>query len=120
MLPCFNYYIMSLPLPDLEYRNRVNSLFFRFVWKNKPDRISRKQLKLSYADGGLNMIDFSKHCEALKISTFGRLLKSDHFSFSSCYLRKYNICTDMFFTNGDFYIKLASLRSANPFWRNLF
>ena len=120
LLPYFNYYIMTLPLPTQEYIDRVNSLFFRFVWKNKPDRVSRRQLVQGYAEGGLKMVDFSKHCSALKVSTFGRLLKSEGSSFISCYLRRYKICTNFFFKNGDFYVKLVSSKVSNPFWKNLF
>lgn len=42
------------------------------------------------------MIDFYKHCLALKISTFGRLLKSESSEFSLCYLYIFGIDIDSF------------------------
>ena len=119
LVPCFNYYIKSLPLPTAEFIDKVNAMLFRFVWNDKPDRISRRQLIQDSGDGGLKMIDFCKHCLALKISTFGRILKSVSSDFSFCYLHMFGISIDSFHSHGDFYLKLTSLKISNPFWKNL-
>ena len=51
IVPHFNYYLLALPSPADHYIQTIVSRFFKFIWQNKPDRISRQQLIRNYSDG---------------------------------------------------------------------
>ena len=51
---------MSLPKPKEKTIKIINSLLFKFVWNDKPDKISRHRLTKCPLKGGLNMVDFRK------------------------------------------------------------
>ena len=49
---------------------------YSFVWDSKPDKISRKQLKRNYEEGGLKMIDLNCYINSLKCTWIKRIF--DH------------------------------------------
>ena len=120
ILPCFNYYILSLPSPAECLLSNINKLLFQFIWNNKPDRISRNQICQSYPEGGLRMVDFSIHCISLKVSIFNKLLRNPDNIPSNISLRNCNVFVNEFYKNGDYFLKIASLRVQNPFWKDVF
>lgn len=124
IVPYFNYYLHVRPSHADHYIQIIVSRFFKFIWQNKPDRISRQQLIRNYSDGGrgggLKMIYMSKHIISLKTSGFARLLKNAVNTFSHDYLKKHNIAMANYFTNGDYFFELARQNVNNPFWRDAF
>ena len=46
--------------------SNVNGRLFRFIWKNKRDRIKREGLYQDYDKGGLRITDISKMIKALR------------------------------------------------------
>ena len=64
---------MSLPSPSEKTIKEINSLFFKFIWDNKPDKIGRSILVKHYSRGGLNMVDLEKFIIALKANWIKRL-----------------------------------------------
>ena len=59
---------MSLPSPPEKTGKELNIIFLKFIWDNKPDKISRSRLFKHYLRGGLNMVDLEKFIIALKAS----------------------------------------------------
>ena len=53
--------------------NEVNKEFFKFLWKNKRDKICRKVMVNDIQSGGVNMVDVKSFHMALKASWAGRL-----------------------------------------------
>ena len=68
VLPKFNHLFISLPTPNERTINSINSAFFKFIWDDKPDKISRKQLTKKHLHGGLKMVDLHKFISSLKIN----------------------------------------------------
>ena len=68
--------LATLPNPSEIVVKKINQLMFKFLWDNKPEKISRKQITQSYTQGGLNMINLEYFIESLKISWIRRLLKT--------------------------------------------
>ena len=61
-------YILS-PLPTNQCAiDEVNTLFFKFLWDGKGDKIKRDIMISEYEDGGLKMIDIRLFTQALKLS----------------------------------------------------
>ena len=61
-------YILS-PLPTNHCAvDEVNTLFFKFLWNGKGDKIKRDVMISEYEDGGLKMIDIRLFTQALKLN----------------------------------------------------
>ena len=59
-------YILS-PLPTNQCAvDEVNTLFFKFLWNGKGDKINRDIMISEYEDGGLKMIEIRLFTQALK------------------------------------------------------
>lgn len=103
ILPHLNYYLRSLPNPTKELLNEINILFINFIWNDKPDRVTRKQVICDYEEGGLKMIDIFKHIIALKVTCVCRLFDSNTGKncLSAWYLSKYGFTIGDMFKNGD-------------------
>ena len=57
------------PLPTNQCAiGEVNTLFFKFLWDGKGDKIKRDIMISDYEDGGLKMIDIRLFTQALKLS----------------------------------------------------
>ena len=54
----------------------INSMFFGFIWNNKPDKIKRMYITQDYQDAGLKMVNLEKFIDSLKLTWVYRLLKS--------------------------------------------
>ena len=57
LLPKLTHLFFSLPSPTMETIKSLNELFFKYIWGNKRDKISRKQIIQDYDKGGCRMID---------------------------------------------------------------
>ena len=66
---------LALVLPNLDRKQikEIESIFFKFLWGNKPDKVSRDHCKLSEKAGGLGFIDVKQFWYSLKFSWFRRL-----------------------------------------------
>ena len=74
LLPQFNHLFMSIPNPSAKLMKTIKVKFFNFIWKNKPDKINRKQVVGLYEEGGLKMIDVECFSKALKLTWIRRIV----------------------------------------------
>ena len=98
----------------------INKLFYNFVWKGKPDKISRKQLIQPYSEGGAKMINIHLHAESLKISWIRRVFNG---TIDKCLMSllesfspensPFNACF------GNLFIQKQALSIRNPFWKDV-
>ena len=68
--------ISSLDVPR-EYLGAVNSAIFKFIWKNKKDKIKRKLMILDYDQGGLRAPSIVVLAKSLKLAWISRLLTDE-------------------------------------------
>ena len=66
--------LIALPNPNENIMKEIESLFFKFLWNNKPDKIKRTVLIKQYTEGGLKMIELHSFMHSLKLSWLRRLL----------------------------------------------
>ena len=52
-IPQLVHFLMSLPSPTPDMINRLNKIFYTFVWDGNPDKISGSVLMEDYSAGGL-------------------------------------------------------------------
>ena len=68
--------ISSLDVPR-EYLGAVNSAIFKFIWKNKKDKIMRKLMILDYDQGDLRAPSIDVLAKSLKLAWISRLLTDE-------------------------------------------
>ena len=66
--------LTALPNLTQSRLNELTSLFYNFIWNNKPDRVKRNTLIGDITQGGLNMIHIHSFNIYLKLSWIKRLL----------------------------------------------
>ena len=71
----------ALVIPTLNKikMKEIESLMFKFIWGNKPDKVSREDAKLSEQAGGLGMIDLCNFWQSFKFSWIRRLLSTESY-----------------------------------------
>ena len=68
----------SLPNPSDTMISRIETMFYKFIWNDKNDRIKRTKLSQPLEFDGLNMIHLRGFIKSMKISWMQRLYKSKH------------------------------------------
>ena len=68
-----------LPNLDLKRVRELETLFFKFIWNGKPDKVARDHMKLCEKAGGLGMVDVKSFWLSLKFSWLRRALNSSSF-----------------------------------------
>jgi len=88
------YSFSVLHVPS-EIKKEVNSIIYKFVWRNV-ERIKRSTLINEYENGGMKMIDIESMINALKAAWIPRLMQSKHVSSFLCHqLKKCNVTIKM-------------------------
>ena len=72
---------LALVLPDLDSKQiaTIEKMFFKFLWNDKPDKVSRDHVKLAEKAGGLGMVDIKQFWQSLKFSWIKRLINTEAF-----------------------------------------
>ena len=65
--------LTALPNPSEATIKELNSILFRFIWNEGPDKVKRTTLITDYHEGGLRMLDIHSFLVSLKISWLKRL-----------------------------------------------
>ena len=115
-IPAFNHLLITLPSPDQEIVNHINSILFNFLWSNNV-KIKRKVVIKQYWEGGLKMVNLAAFIEALKLTWIRRLLQSD--SKWQDFI-KFFIKSDKLVGCSTEYIKKELINIKNPFWIDVF
>ena len=67
-------YILTPLTTSVEALQKVNKMFFDFLWNGKGDRIKRMIIIKDYKEGGLKMIAINKFNQSLKVSWIKKFL----------------------------------------------
>ena len=71
---------------------KIQSSIFKFIWKEKQDKIKREVLYQDYERGGLRVTHVETLCKALRLAWIQRFLKSDSWE-----LENWKVISDSFF-----------------------
>ena len=116
MLSKFAYLFLALPNPPGDLITTLERMFFKYLWNEGPDRITRKQIVKNIEAGGLRMIEIKAFITALKITWVRRIIFNSEIENWS-YLA--GIDFDKGVCLGDCYFKSVSRKLYNPFWEDL-
>ena len=106
----------ALPNPSNNLIAKINTIFYKFIWNGKNDRVKRTKMIQRQEYDGLNMVHVEGFIKSMKISWIERLYQSDH-SWLNIAERNIPFLEDLR-TYGS--SKLRSLRNSipNPFWKD--
>ena len=109
-----------LPRPNPEWIKKIESMFYKFIWSNKPDKISRKCIQLDYSKGGgCRMVNISLFIKSLKLTWLRRLLSAES-TWSNLFLTMCNCKIEHICQFGSQYSKNKAKTTSNPFWKEFF
>lgn len=77
LFPKLTYLMSVLPNPSVKYLTEINSIMFKFLWRNGPHRIAKNVMYSDKTEGGLRVTNIEIQCMALKIAWVKRLLNGD-------------------------------------------
>ena len=121
-LPKCNYmYLLQRLTPTKEILDKIERLFFKFLWDDKNDRIKRKQIIQSYENGGLKMPDIKSQLQTLQIKWINRLISKEDMSWKiipTYYFDKYGKNFLLFKMNTGVVKNLAEIKLPH-FYRSL-
>ena len=115
-----NHLFTSIPNPSEQLLKAINVSFFRFIWNNKPDKISRKQIVSSYANGGLKMVDITHFSHALKLTWIRRIMNNDCDDVTHLMHAFIPTSLELEWGKGDMYFNQLSYKMTNLFWKEFF
>ena len=113
----FNNLFISLPNPPEEIINKLNKMFFNFIWQSKVDRIKRDVLMQEYDKGGLKMIHLDKYILALKCTWIRRLIITEA-NYKNIFEKTYTEVSNLI-TRGTEYLKQIIKNKNNQFWNDV-
>jgi len=125
LVPKFNHLFMSLPSPTPGFISEVNSLFFKFIWDNKPDKLKRSYLCQDYTKGGLRMICLNSFIASLKSTWIRRILSAENslcsklFNDSICAIAKLSKLGPMFALKKAMDLKNKFWIEVIEIWKNI-
>ena len=66
-----------IPNPSDDFMKKVSECIFKFIWKEKQDRIKRSQMIQEYRCGGVKVPHVDSHLKALQINWIRRIHHGD-------------------------------------------
>ena len=70
------YRLFMLPTPSSNCMAKIKDLLYKFIWKNKTDKIERKVMNQDYKFGRCRMIDITVQNKPLKLSWIPCILEN--------------------------------------------
>ena len=118
ILPKFIHLFTVLPKPPSSDIKRINSMFYNFIWNNKPDKIKRFVINKSYKQGGLQMIDLEIFIDSLQLTWVKRYFDDNGSQWSI--LAETNLGgKKRFFEMGSLWHRKHKETVTNPFYQDL-
>ena len=108
------------PHMDEKQMEELEKMSFKFLWKDKPDRIRRVVAMLATEKGGLNMVDIKAFWDSLKLSWSRRFLTSSGVwqKILQLNLLRENFEMKDIWYGGPSFVKRISHHMTNIFWRH--
>lgn len=112
----FNHLIISLPTPDEQFLNKLNSILFNYLWNSSVDKVKRDVIVQQYNEGGLKMVNLKAFRESVKLSWIMRLYQ---ITAKWQLVLKTFINIDLLTDTGNHYFDVCLHNCKNPFWRDV-
>ena len=121
LLSQFNHLFASILTP-IKILDKINKIFFHFLWDSKPDKIRRSTMYMDPKVGGMGMINIHIFEKSLKLEWIRKIItQADKVS-----PPWYNLITtiignlDKLTSLGPDWCKAVIQKIGNPFWKQVF
>ena len=118
ILSNFIHLFTTLPSPPDTFLRNLNTIFFSFLWDNKPEKISCKTVKSDYKYGDLRMVDIHHFMISLKLSWLQKLFKQVNPPWK-VFISEIMDYKGVFLL-GSQWSKITASPLQNPFWKDIF
>ena len=115
VLPQITHLLMTLPPSQTDLISNLEKLFFKFIWKGKPDKIKRSLAYNKINDGGMNMISIEAFQQALVLTWLRRLFNENKSAWKPIILDECNSIKDIQYF-GSLYCTNFRNTISNEFW----
>ena len=116
-LPKITHLFTNLPDPPFIFIEDLNSLFFKFLWNGKPNKMSKAYVCNHYENGGIRMVDVKAFLSSMKISWLKRIFSKNSL------VSKMLLCTCPEMLNvykcGGEYANVIMTKCTNQFWTDV-
>ena len=119
ILSKLNHLLLSLPNPNPGLLSKIKSMFYRFLWSNKPDKIKRDVVTLPHLAGGLKMIDIDLFMKSLKLTWIRRLFTSSNSPWVNLLQAETSMCLNKVSNFGQQYLFILK-KEAKPILEGCF
>ena len=113
ILSKFIHIFSILPIPE-SFIRKLNAIFFKFLWNNKPDKIKRETVCLDYQLGGLKMINVHAFINSLKVSWVRRMFCQTECQWLILFKEMYGITGKLYFES--MWCDVLVKKMTNSFW----
>lgn len=110
--------LMALPSTQSKLLVKLEKLFFKFIWKDKPDQMKRISAYQKIQHGGLNILNINAFQQALHITWIRRLMSSENAAWKSIIRTECKLITDIG-KYGALYCNQCIRSTSNNFWKNV-
>ena len=76
LIPKLTHIFNVLPKPSQTWITRLENILYKFIWNNKPDKISRENIQQDFVFGGLRMTNITFFIKSLKLTWLRRILQN--------------------------------------------
>ena len=120
-IPKLVHLFQTLPNPTNAQLTKLNTQLYKFIWNNKPDKISRKIIIRDIPEGGLRMCHIPSFVKSLKIMWLKSLLNCNY---ESDWKSLINVILPSLSEKNFWSLNQKSLHSFsskinNPFWKDV-
>ena len=113
-----NHIFLTIPSLNDNLIKQIEGLLFKFLWKSKPDKISRKCITQNYEDGGLKMVDIRTFILSLKITWIRRIFNTPDNLWVKLFKHNYCIPSNLVI-NGSNWLEVVNKTIGNKFWNEV-
>ena len=111
----FIHILLSLPSPSKETFDKIEHIYYNFLWDSKPAKFRKEILYNPIEEGGLKYPNLAAFDKSLKITWLRRILKEDKgWCIFPTFFKIHKI-----FLFGDMYLNTLLKTCTNQFWRDV-
>ena len=106
-----------MPTPTQEFTQKLEQLFYDYLWDGKPDKIKCQTVSQEYYQGGLKMINIHNFIVGLKATWIKRTISS----FNSQWIQLFQTTittVNKIQTRGLSWLKYLATVTSNEFWKD--
>ena len=117
VISALTHMFSAIPSPSSDVIMHLNQIFYSFIWNNKPQKISKKQITNTYIKGGLQMVNLDNFIMSQKLVWIKRLYSTET---PWAKLLSSSMSVKRLYYMGPSWSKFQSEKTSNLFWKDVF